>query len=71
MRPLTLFLPLALLAACAAPPQTPYPALVPLETLLTGEVPQADPAAALEGRAAALRARADRLRQPAPGTMAP
>lgn len=71
MRQLTLFLPLALLAACAARTDAPYPALLPLDTLLTEAAPAPDPAPALEARAAALRARAAQLRQPLPDALPP
>lgn len=77
------FLPviLVLLSACAQFPEldataTPgvaeaaYPDLVPMETLLTAPEPRATPQAraGVEGRAAALRARADRLRGPVVST---
>ncbi|WP_421906785.1 hypothetical protein [Mameliella sp.] len=43
----------------------PYPDLLPLEALLNGAVPRATPgeAAAVEGRVAALKARANRLQR--------
>ncbi|MDJ0820777.1 MAG: hypothetical protein QNJ09_03065 [Paracoccaceae bacterium] len=46
--------------------QAPYPRLLPLDGLLVGPVATATPAvvAGIEGRVAALRARADRLRGP-------
>ena len=71
-----LLIPL-LLAACAEFPeldravpasatQGPYPDLVPIATILDGPAPVATPAvvAGLQGRVAALRARAARLRGP-------
>lgn len=65
-----------LVAACAQTgpaSRAPWPALVPLEQILTEAPPPADPTTALQGRAAALRVRADRLRQPviAPGDLPP
>lgn len=45
--------------------EAPYPDLLPLDALLNGAVPRATPgeAAAVEGRVAALKARASRLQR--------
>lgn len=62
---LILFLPL-LLAACAAAPGADFPQLVPAGPLLAEAPLTPSPAPGLEGRAAALRARAEALRQANP-----
>jgi len=54
------------LAGCAAASGTEFPALVPVETLLIEEPLTPSPAPGLEARAAALRARAEALRQATP-----
>ncbi|MBZ4023365.1 hypothetical protein CKO11_12945 [Rhodobacter sp. TJ_12] len=56
----------ALLAACASGQTADYPALVPLDTVLIDQPLTPSPAPGLEARAAALRARADRLRSATP-----
>ena len=82
MRPLCALLAVSLLGACAQSATTPnaeYPALLPLEDILSENDQTEAPADALSARAAALRARADRLRAPvipegmpqAAGTAAP
>jgi len=54
------------LAGCAGSQGADFPKLVPMETLLGDEELSPDPAPELEARAAALRARAEALRQAEP-----
>ncbi|PTV95938.1 hypothetical protein C8J27_103269 [Rhodobacter aestuarii] len=64
--PLFLTALLLALAACGGPQSSPYPALVPSETLLIEEPLSPSPAPELEARAAALKARAAALRSATP-----
>lgn len=63
--PFLLLLPL-LLVACGGEATQDYPALVPVDTLLTEEPLTPSPAPELEARAAALKARAAALRTQTP-----
>ncbi|MFC5736261.1 hypothetical protein DFO80_1038 [Rhodobacter sp. 140A] len=65
MTRLALALGLLALAGCGAP-GADYPALVPMETLLSDAPLTPDPAPALEARADALRARAAAIRAEQP-----
>ncbi|SPH17282.1 hypothetical protein DEA8626_00799 [Defluviimonas aquaemixtae] len=51
-------------AESASVADAPYPALLPIDTLVAGtpSLPESDPAAPVNARAAALKARAERLR---------
>lgn len=62
MRALALIASLALLAACSKPSGEDYPALLPLDEILTDEPLSPDPAPDLSARADALRARAEAIR---------
>lgn len=65
--PLLLLALTLLLAGCGGAAQMGnYPALVPLDTVLTEEPLTPSPAPELEARAAALRARAEALRHATP-----
>ena len=73
MRPALFLAVLLALAACGAGTDDAYPKLVPISQLLAPEAvgTEPDPAAGGDARAAALRDRAERLRDPVipPGTM--
>lgn len=62
MRALALIASLTLLAACSQPSDEQYPALLPLDEILTDEPLSPDPSPDLNARADALRARAEAIR---------